>query len=63
MLLDLPAATLIAAREGGRVENNGVEFLAAVDEAGEDIEDVVGDEPMVRGGIDLVERKIFASSF
>ena len=60
VLLDLPAAALVSTGEGGWIEDDSVEFLPAMAQSRQDIEDIVGDESVARGGVELVESEVFA---
>ena len=60
MLFNLPAAALVASRKGGRIEDDSVELFTTTIEMGQDIKNVVCDETVACGGIELVEGEIFA---
>ncbi len=52
ILVCLEGAVFVTAREGGRVEDDGVEGFAAADQFGEEEEDVLGEEAVgVRGDV------------
>ena len=60
-LLDLEAPAFVAAREGGRIEDDCVEDFAAAREAGKDVEHIVGEKAMP-GGVEAVEGEVLPAA-
>ena len=62
MLLHLPAASLVAAGKGGRIEDDHVELLSTPRQSRKNVEDVIGEKTMPCGGLDVIQGEVPASA-